>query len=71
MTSVRLFVLLLLGLLLIYGAMATVSVRVYQAENTPAVVIQTAAVHGIQCTKGSQWPRCYSTTNGVPDHDHR
>lgn len=25
------------------------------------------AVHGVRCTHGTKWPRCYTTTNGEPD----
>lgn len=71
MTSTRLFVLGLLIMLLAYTVMAIVAQRVYQAEKTPATVTQTAAVHGVKCTHGQKWPRCYGTTNGVPDHDQR
>lgn len=71
MTSTRLFLILLAGVVLIYAAMAAVALRVYQAERTPAVVTQAPPPsHGVKCTSGEEWPRCYTTTNGKPDHAH-
>lgn len=72
MTSTRLFLLMLGAAILLYGALATVALRMHQAENSKAAVTTTpyAATHGVECTRGKEWPRCYTTTGGEPDHDH-